>query len=58
MSPQGTIVPMTNLMACDPAPPEANMTIYPGVGHDSWTRTYNLSADHDIYEWMLRFRHP
>ena len=25
-------------------------TIYPGVGHDSWTRTY---ADPKLYEWMF-----
>src|SRR5204863_436502 len=44
----GTRVPMTNLIAC-PAPPrhDAQLTIYPGVMHDSWTRTYDLSAGHD-----------
>jgi predicted peptidase len=26
-------------------------TIYPGVGHDSWTQTY---ADPKLYEWMLK----
>jgi predicted esterase len=25
-------------------------TVYPGVGHDSWTQTYNNA---DIYKWML-----
>lgn len=25
-------------------------TVYPGVGHDSWTRTYNNPA---LYEWLL-----
>lgn len=33
------------------------MVIYPGVGHDSWTRTYDLtdanSDGHDIYQWFL-----
>ncbi len=48
----GTTEPITNLMACDPAP-EADMVIYPGVGHDSWTQTYNLSAGHDVYAWLL-----
>ncbi len=54
---QGTLVPMNGLLAC-PAPPrqEALLTIYPGVGHDSWTRTYNGSAGHDIYAWMLSKR--
>jgi predicted peptidase len=54
VSPTGTTYPMTNLMAC-PSPPrrDAEMTIYPGVGHDSWSRTYDLSAGHDVYAWML-----
>ena len=26
-------------------------TIYPGVGHDSWTQTY---ANEEIYEWLLQ----
>ena len=52
--PSGTTYPMTNLIAC-PSPPrrDAQMTIYPGVGHDSWSRTYDLSAGHDVYAWML-----
>lgn len=52
--PAGTIEPTTNLMAC-PAPPreELRVTIYPGVGHNSWARTYDLSAGHDIYAWLL-----
>lgn len=28
----------------------ANLTVYPGVGHDSWTRTYNNDK---LYEWLL-----
>lgn len=45
---------MNNVIAC-PQPPreEAKLTIYPGVGHDSWTRTYDGSAGHDIYTWLL-----
>ena len=31
------------------------MTIYPGVGHDSWTRTYDGSAGHDVFGWMLSY---
>lgn len=45
----------------------AKVTIYPGVGHDSWTRTYNNagmgdeSAEYDafnmsIYDWMFQYR--
>jgi predicted peptidase len=52
----GDVQAMNNLMAC-PMPPrkEALFTIYPGVGHDSWSRTYDLSAGHDIYTWLLKF---
>lgn len=52
--PVGTIEPTTNLMAC-PSPPRAELrvTIYPGVAHDSWSRTYDGSAGHDIYAWLL-----
>lgn len=50
----GTNVPMDGLAGC-PSPPrkDAIKTIYPGVGHDSWDQTYDLSAGHDIYTWML-----
>ncbi|MCA9647467.1 MAG: hypothetical protein H6718_33130 [Polyangiaceae bacterium] len=59
VKPVGSIEPMTNLQACtSPAPVDAKLTIYPGVKHDSWTRTYDLSAGHDIYSWMLGYTHP
>jgi hypothetical protein len=50
----GTNVPMDGLAGC-PSPPrkDAIKTIYPGVGHDSWDQTYDLTAGHDIYTWML-----
>jgi predicted esterase len=32
---------------------EARLTVYPGVGHDSWTLTY---ADPMFYEWLLQHR--
>jgi hypothetical protein len=48
----GTIEPVTGLEMCDPKP-DVKMTIYPGVGHDSWSMTYDLSAGHDIYAWFL-----
>jgi predicted esterase len=49
---------MPKFLAC-PKPPklDAQYTVYPGVGHDSWSRTYDLSAGHDIYTWMLMFAH-
>ena len=54
---QGSIVPLTGVAACtSPVAADARLTIYPGVGHDSWTATYNLSAGHDIYAWLLTHR--
>jgi predicted peptidase len=29
---------------------EAKLTVYPGVGHDCWTETYN---NPEVYEWLL-----
>lgn len=29
---------------------DARLTVYEGVGHDSWTRAYNTP---ELYEWML-----
>ncbi len=57
----GTITPINNLLACNnPAPIDTSMVIYPGVGHDSWTRTYDMnhpdSEGHDIYQWLLSHR--
>ncbi|MBT1686385.1 alpha/beta fold hydrolase [Dawidia soli] len=37
------------------ANPQAKLTMYPGVGHDSWTRTYDGSAGYDVYAWMLSY---
>jgi predicted peptidase len=48
----GTTFPVEELLGCAPAP-DVQMTIYPGVGHNSWARTYDLSAGHDIYAWLL-----
>ncbi|MCF6226213.1 MAG: hypothetical protein L3J22_07945 [Xanthomonadales bacterium] len=53
----GTTGPINNIAACQqPRPVDASMVIYPGVGHNSWRRTYDLSAGHDIYQWFLNFR--
>ena len=50
----GSVVPITSMQNCaSPTAVDARLTIYPGVGHDSWTRTYDLSAGHDIYAWLL-----
>ncbi len=52
----GSINMVNAINACAPAPPvAAKLTIYPGVGHDSWTRTYDGSAGHDIYTWLLQY---
>lgn len=57
ISVDGTLVPMNNLEQCsDSAAVQLQTTIYPGVGHDSWTATYDLSAGHDMYAWMLGHR--
>ncbi|WP_223787410.1 hypothetical protein [Marinicella meishanensis] len=53
----GTTVPINNILSCtQPPPADVSMVIYPGVGHNSWRRTYDLSAGHDIYDWLLNFR--
>lgn len=54
--PSGTTGPINNLLQCKPPPRDTRMTIYPGVGHNSWRRTYDLSAGHDIYRWLLNHR--
>lgn len=52
----GSINMVNAINACTPAPSiAAKLTIYPGVGHDSWTRTYDGSAGHDIYAWLLQY---
>jgi predicted peptidase len=32
---------------------DVQMTIYPGVGHDSWTETYD---NPELYEWFLKHK--
>jgi len=41
-----------------PSPPakENTKTPLPGVDHNSWDMTYDLSAGHDPFTWMLA--HP
>jgi predicted esterase len=55
----GATETVASLQAC-PSPPrkEVKLNVYPGVGHDSWTRTYDLSAGHDPYTWLLGFSRP
>lgn len=52
----GSINMINALNACAPPPTVTpKLTIYPGVGHDSWTRTYDGSAGHDVFSWMLTY---
>ncbi|MEH0158259.1 Ig-like domain-containing protein [Limibacter armeniacum] len=52
----GTINAINQINGCRTEDePEAIMTIYPTGGHDAWTKTYDGSAGHDIYTWMLGF---
>lgn len=52
----GSINMVNAINACSPGPAvAARLTLYPGVGHDSWTRTYDGAAGHDIYEWLLQY---
>ena len=48
-------VPIESLQQCtNPAPVDLKLTVYPGVPHDSWTMTYDLSNEqNDIYAWLL-----
>jgi predicted peptidase len=36
--------------ALEPINPKAKLTLYPGVGHDSWTQTYEDPA---FWQWLL-----
>ena len=56
VDPQGSIVPIEGLQAC--GAPDAELTIYPEADHDSWTRTYAVGSEVDIYSWMLDFTNP
>ena len=50
---------MDQLATCPSPPAQPNtMTIYPDVEHNSWDQTYDGSAGHDIYAWMLSFERP
>ncbi|MDP8243218.1 MAG: prolyl oligopeptidase family serine peptidase [Candidatus Hinthialibacter antarcticus] len=49
-----TVVPINEqrqtIEAFQAAGGDAQFTTYPGVGHDSWTTTYN---NKDVYDWLL-----
>ncbi|MEM1126120.1 MAG: PHB depolymerase family esterase [Bacteroidota bacterium] len=50
--PERSQVMVDSLQACNG---NVQFTLYPGVGHDSWTPTYN---DPRLYEWLLAQRRP
>jgi predicted peptidase len=51
------VEPIAELEACrSPSPVDVRLTIYPRAGHDAWSQTYDLSAGHDVYAWLLRQR--
>jgi predicted peptidase len=53
------VTPIAALKACtDPPPVDVRLTIYPRTDHDAWSRTYDLSAGHDIYAWLLGHERP
>jgi hypothetical protein len=59
VNPAGRIEPVTNLQGCPSLPArDARLTTYPDADHDSWTRTYAIGPDNDIYSWMLGITHP
>ena len=45
--------PIDEIQTCEGTDAELELTVYPNADHDAWTRTYDLSAGHDIYAWML-----
>lgn len=48
------VTPIGNLKECtDPPSVDVRLTVYPEADHDAWSRTYDLSAGHDIYAWLL-----
>lgn len=50
---------VAKLQSCtDPAPIELDLTVYPDADHDAWTRTYDLSAGHDVFAWLLAHTKP
>jgi len=54
VDPKGSTEAVASLKACTaPAAVDVKLTTYPGVGHDSWTMTYNVSNPaNDIYAWL------
>jgi predicted esterase len=59
VSPSGSIDPIESLQACtNPPAVDAKLTLYPGVGHNSWDMTYDPAGMNDIYTWLLSHEKP
>jgi predicted peptidase len=58
VAPAGSVETLHNVRDCPQPRRDALLTVYSGVDHDSWTRTYELSAGRDIYAWLLGFTVP
>lgn len=56
--PNWTINMFNAINSCNPAPTkDVDVTLYSGVGHNSWSRAYNLGNtyhDPNLYEWFLQ----
>lgn len=50
----GTTNMIDAIEKCSPSP-WPKETIYQKSGHDAWSMTYDLTAGHDIYSWMLSY---
>ncbi len=52
-----TVVPLSNsedmIAALKDKNPNMKLTVYPGVGHDSWTETYE---NEEVYTWLLKHK--
>jgi predicted peptidase len=57
-NPAGDATNMPKFITCPQPRKDVRYTVYPGVDHDAWTRTYDLSAGNDIYAWLLMQRRP
>jgi predicted peptidase len=68
VNPRGSIQTVQRLRRCTPPPtPDPRLTVFPGVGHDSWSPTYSSRGrdrphdptfdayDRNLYDWMLQF---
>jgi predicted peptidase len=54
VDPRGSTDPIRSLKACTkPRPADARVTVLPGLEHNAWFKTYDMSAGLDVYAWLL-----